>query len=503
MSKNNSNHSNSFKLFWNAVKGSWPDIWVSLQVIVAITLVLAIIFYIAECTAQPEEYGSVKGFFQSIAWALLRYIGDPGKFAQVGPVTVVGRIVAMLIGILGILIFAIPAGVIGARFRNAIDSDKRNDKLNDFRKRMTKSFRRVSNKSLRTYLDSQPDSDWKKKFRKLNFVPLHRTISRMQVRQGMDIKDVMDVCAKFDEFRLKNLAQALPDDESTADRFVVEHFPINRKYGYFINRGSKVTIFSTSSSTELGSGWFSYYLAKFGGFNYLSKDLNADPDELDSYFDMSDYPLCDKKTIKDWNKETENEKKTPEIGDGFNVLTSKKDAIKLLKKKQEARDEFFKDLREVLVDEDSWLIEFNGIDAIKENHFQIAFADINKKKTMSGVIDQEKYHILINTISQLVEKELELKSEMRPARYLLSDKNLAFFLRKEIDGNRVINNEFNAFALRVSFKFINLDSRKLILAYLASRVISEQLDDNRGMQDYDQKDFETTGFGYHLFGDQK
>lgn len=502
MSKNNSNHSNSFKLFWNAVKGSWPDIWVSLQVIVAITLVLAIIFYIAECTAQPEEYGSVKGFFQSIAWALLRYIGDPGKFAQVGPVTVVGRIVAMLIGILGILIFAIPAGVIGARFRNAIDSDKRNDKLNDFRKRMTKSFRRVANKSLRTYLDSLPDKGGKK-FSKLNFVPLHRTISRMQVRQGMDIKDVMDVCAKFDEFRLKNLAQALPDDESSADRFVVEHFPINRKYGYFINRGSKVTIFSTSSATELGSGWFSYYLAKFGGFNYLSKDLNADPDELDSFFNMSDYPLCDKKTLDEWNKETEKEKKTPEIGDGFNVLTSKKDALKLLKKKQEARDEFFNDLRAVLVDEDSWLIEFNGIDAIKENHFQIVFSDANKDQSKSGVINQEKYQELFNTLSQLVEKELELKSEMRPARYPLNKKNLAFFLRKEIDGNRVINNEFNAFALRVSFKFINLDSRKLILAYLASRVISEKLDDNRGMQDYDQKDFETTGFGYHLFGDQK
>ena len=76
MSKENSKRTNSFKLFWDAIRGSGPDIWVSLQVLIAITLVLAIIFWFSEHWAQPEEYG----FFQSILWAFTRYIGDPGKF---------------------------------------------------------------------------------------------------------------------------------------------------------------------------------------------------------------------------------------------------------------------------------------------------------------------------------------------------------------------------------------------------------------------------------------
>lgn len=491
-----SKRANSFKLFWNAIKGSGRDIWTSLQVILAITVVLAIIFYIFEHQAQPEEYG----FWQSIWWALLRYIGDPGKFAQVAPVTIVGRIIAMLIGILGILIFAIPAGVIGARFRKAIDDDKRTRELNDFRKRMTKSFRRVANKSLRTYLDSLPDKGGEN-FKTLNFVPLHCTLSKMQVRQGMDTKDVIDVCTKFPEFRLKNLAQAIPDDENSADRFVVEHFPTNRKYGYFINRGSKVTIFSTSSYNELGSGWFSFYLAKFGGFNYISKDIEIDPDEADSYFNMSDYPLCDKKTLSKWEKDNPQSK---DLSGSFNVLTSKDEAIKLLKKKQEARDEFFDDLKNVLQSEESWLIEFNGIDAIKENNYEIAFTDATKDKKKSGVINQEKYQMLYNTLSQLIEKELEIKTEMQPTRYPLKKNNVAFFLHKKLTdeaGNikePVINKDFNAFALRVSFKFMNLDSRKLILAYLLSKVISEQLDDNRGMRVYDRKDFASIGFGYQI-----
>ncbi len=485
--KTESKRVNSFKLFWNAIKGSGRDIWTSLQVILAITIVLAVIFYFFEHQAQPEEYG----FFQSIWWALLRYIGDPGKFAQVAPVTLVGRIIAMLIGILGILIFAIPAGVIGARFRKAIDDDKRKNELNDYRKRMTKSFRRSSDQTLRTYLDSLPDKGGEK-FKKLNFVPRVKYVSTLQVNQGMDIKDIMDTCSKFNEFRLKNQASVFSVEENPTDRFLVENFPLNRKYGCRINRGSKVTIFSTSSSTEVGSGWFSYYLAKFGGFNYISKDINADPDELDSFFNLSDEPLCDKKKKSEWENMGKKQYEKSVAQGGFNILTGYDDAIKLLDEKIAARKEFFDDCKALLNDKGSWLILFNDIVKNSENENDFVFSDITRDGKLSTVIDENLYKLLYEKMSELLSKELELKSSIRPQRYPLFKKNVLFYLREKnyIGGN--------GFVLRVSSKLINADVHRLVAAYLMAKVISEQLDNNRGMRDYDRKDFETTGFGYQI-----
>lgn len=488
---------NSFKLFWNAIKGSGPDIWVSLQVVIGITVVLAIIFYFAEHRAQPEEYG----FWQSIWWALLRYIGDPGKFAQVAPVTMVGRIIAMLIGILGILIFAIPAGVIGARFRKAIDDDKRKNDLDDYRKRMTKSFRRVANKSLRTYLDKLPDKGGDK-LKKLNFVPLNRTFSRMQVRQGLDAKDVSDVCRSFPEFRMKNLAQAALAEDEAADRLVVEHFPINTVYGCCINRGSKVTIISTSSYSELGTGWFSYYLAKLGGFNYISKDIEVDPDEVDSFFNMDDEPLCDKKKRSEWNAIKRGEVKVED--DAFNVLTGVDDALSVLDKKEKSRMAFYNDMKKLLNNDGSWLIEISAIDKSKDNPNDFVFNDMTRDKKQSSIIDEETYQNLYRKLADILDKELELTSEIRPQRYAFTKKNLAFFLRKKGEDDNgepkapIIPNEFNAFALRISSKLMNLDVRKLIAAYLMAVTISEQLDDNRGIQEFDVKDFSMTGFGYQI-----
>ena len=49
---------NSFVLFGRAFKNAKNDFWVSIQVLFWITIVLTIIFYIVEHTAQPEEYGN-------------------------------------------------------------------------------------------------------------------------------------------------------------------------------------------------------------------------------------------------------------------------------------------------------------------------------------------------------------------------------------------------------------------------------------------------------------
>ncbi|MDR9824510.1 hypothetical protein RCJ22_02680, partial [Vibrio sp. FNV 38] len=99
--------------------------------------------------------------------------------------------------------------------------------------------------------------------------------------------DIIETCNAFGEFRIKNMTAALGDEELAADRFVVEHFPLNRKYGCCVTRQSKVTVVCPTSWDEVGIGWFAYYLAKMGGFNYISKEVEADMSEPDSFFNLT------------------------------------------------------------------------------------------------------------------------------------------------------------------------------------------------------------------------
>ena len=88
---------NSFILFGRAFKNAKKDFWVSIQVLFWITLGLAAVFYVVEHMAQPEEYSNP---WDAFVWAITRYIGDPGHFAGKGPVTLTGRYIDTIIGIL-------------------------------------------------------------------------------------------------------------------------------------------------------------------------------------------------------------------------------------------------------------------------------------------------------------------------------------------------------------------------------------------------------------------
>ena len=68
------------------------------------------------------------------------------------------------------MIFAVPAGLIGSGLTDAMDEEKREKELDEYRVRMRKSFRRIVNKTLRGYLNTLPDGGGEK-LKTLNFVP--------------------------------------------------------------------------------------------------------------------------------------------------------------------------------------------------------------------------------------------------------------------------------------------------------------------------------------------
>lgn len=452
-------------LFKTAFVNTRRQIFVSGVFLVVITFVLTVILYLAESRVDSDFT-----FWDAFIWPYEKYLGDPGKIVDDPLQSTIGKIVGTLVGIMGVAIFAVPAGLIGSGLTDAMDEEKREQELEDYRRRLRKAFRRSSNISLREYLNSLPDKGGEQ-LKVLNFVPQHVSVAKLQVRQGMDLKDIMDTCRKFPEFRLKNMADAQNNDETQQDRFVVEHFPLNRLYGCYVSRKSKITIVCTSSFDEVGIGWFTYYLAKLGGFNYISKETEVDTDELDSYYNWSSEPLYDKKPRKVYDEKKD------------------KEALKVLDKKDEHRKEFIHDLIEATQGEGTWTIIFTEHIKNVNNQMDFHLADTLKDGSSSTINLQEVYSQFCDAFTDLMKNEFDLDTASPSPRYPLLKKNLGYTIRRD-------NPNANVFVLRPSSEMINFDNRNMVIAYRMAQLISEQLDNSKGIDEKDIKDLKDTGFGY-------
>ena len=461
-----------FSLFHKAYLATRRQIGVSVLYLAVITTVLAIILWLSERQVQPDF-----SFWDAFIWPYEKYIGDPGKIVDEPLLSPIGKIVGTLVGVLGVAIFAVPAGLIGSGLIDAMNDEKRENELQELRSRIRKAFLRDNNKVLSNYLQKHPDEKLGDK--DLYFVPQEIPVYKMQARQNMDLKDIIDCCKEFPEIRLKNVAQAKAEADA---RFVVEYVPLkDARYGYFFNRHSKVTIVSTSSYAEKGTGWFAYYLAKLGGFNYLSKDLEVDYDDQDPYFNMNVEPLHDMKNQK-WHEKQGN-----------------REAIEKIQKKQEYRDAFIRDLTSCCEGDNAWVIIIKHHLKSKADNHDFHFNCTKKEGKECSVNDLTTYEQLIADFTQTMEHEIvadeELKlittsaSPLYPLKHNERQKNLAYFIRDE-------KPQANVFVLRPASDVMNLDERKLVIAYRMAQLISQHLDNGQGPKENDVKDLQQLDFAF-------
>jgi len=243
----------AFSVLSRAMRAKKDEMWVSVQFLTIITLILSFILFFVEHEAQPDVYNNG---WTSVLWAFAQYIGDPGNFADTPPITVTGRIIACIIGVLGIAIFAVPAGLIGSAFSEVMEKDERKEKAEGWAERLHLAFERK--------LD-RPTG--------LQIAPRYVSVMEIQARLGLKEDEIFDAVANCNEFRFINLSSTATKEENVVDQLGVEHFSLNTPYGLCIDRGSKITIFAPSNLVDPIMGWWAYYVAKIGGFNYVSREI--------------------------------------------------------------------------------------------------------------------------------------------------------------------------------------------------------------------------------------
>ena len=92
---------NELKGFCKAFANTRHEMLISLMALFLITFGLSMVFFLTEHIMQPDVFDS---YWSCLAWAYSRYIeGGDGVFNG-APVTIVGRTIAFLLGVIGIAI---------------------------------------------------------------------------------------------------------------------------------------------------------------------------------------------------------------------------------------------------------------------------------------------------------------------------------------------------------------------------------------------------------------
>ncbi|MBO5814245.1 MAG: ion transporter [Alistipes sp.] len=263
----------SFKLLQQAITSKSREMFVSLQFLVVVTVMLSFVLFFYEHAAQPEVYDNG---IRSVVWAFAQYVGDPGGFADTPPITFAGRIIACIIGLLGIALFAVPAGLIGAGFSEAMEDEKLSQKIKRNISSIIHSFKFVK--------DQQHTN--------LFFSPRYKEVNTIITRKFIPYEDILETVKESDCLHIYDLANSVNNADHPESKLVIINFVRNRPYGTFIDRGSKVTIVSTSGHTEPATGWLAYHIAKLGGFNYIAKEIESDIDNPTSYYNIPDGTKC-------------------------------------------------------------------------------------------------------------------------------------------------------------------------------------------------------------------
>jgi hypothetical protein len=75
------------------------EMLISLGIILVLTVILSIIFYIVESIAQPDVY---RNYWDALVWAYTRYIEGGDSVFEGGPATITGKVITSLFRIVGV-----------------------------------------------------------------------------------------------------------------------------------------------------------------------------------------------------------------------------------------------------------------------------------------------------------------------------------------------------------------------------------------------------------------
>ena len=285
----------SFSILGEAVASKRQELGISLAFLSILTVILSFLLYFAEHAAQPDV---IENGWKTIVWAFAKYLGDPGNVADIELVTVWGNVIAIIVGVLGIAIFAVPAGLISSGFVEVIEDQRNQQTISENANSIKEAILVHSIRREGIFFPAQ-----------------NMSFGNLKLDLGLSEDEIFKSIQKSPYLRVKNLSAAILNGPKN-DMLVANIFYTNNAYGSHLERGSSVTIVNPLGTADNGLSYFDWHLAQLGGFNYVANEhfsrMKAERDKRcnfytvgedtksNEYFQQFAADILSNRTANDW-----------------------------------------------------------------------------------------------------------------------------------------------------------------------------------------------------------
>ena len=112
-------YNDSTKILTTVIAREWPVISASAFIMILMVVMTASLGYVIENQAQPEKFDNIPN---SVYWAVIT-LASVG-YGDISPVTAIGRFMTVVMSLLGIGIFAIPAALLASAFGDQLHKER-------------------------------------------------------------------------------------------------------------------------------------------------------------------------------------------------------------------------------------------------------------------------------------------------------------------------------------------------------------------------------------------
>lgn len=244
----------SFSVISNAFNARKEDIITSLLGVVLLSLTFSALMFHFESAYKESSFKTILEVF---IWSIGKYTGDYGAIAVKTPISDMGKVIATINGLLGIALFALPAGLLASAFIEQLEEKRKMHTINERIKSIEKHFAKLTGGG--------------KHFK-------YKTHTRYASTDYIQSKFLLSESEIFECIReakcLRFRALKSSPERSVSDIRIIESFKSNCAYGYRqFNEQSKVVLINAIGHNERGISHFSYTIAKGLKLNFLAREF--------------------------------------------------------------------------------------------------------------------------------------------------------------------------------------------------------------------------------------
>lgn len=236
----------SFGFISTALHKKRDEINASMLGVFFLSTTISALIYHVEKDAGSSSFKSV---MEVMAWSIGEYTGDYGSIAVYIPITLFGKILATVNGLLGIALFALPAGLIGSAFIDEIGERKRVKDLERHVEEIDELFE----------LSYLPNNTLLGK----SFYYRHLKFHSIQAELLITEEEMLKCIRNHPNFRCRI--------KKGIDSIYIERFNLTTSYGFKkINPNNKVCVVNAFGESHHGFSHFTSSLASILNFNLIS-----------------------------------------------------------------------------------------------------------------------------------------------------------------------------------------------------------------------------------------